>query len=451
LIGGHAINTDNDITRNFIDVRERIVKYAKFFRNRKPRAYLAYVTTGTTPKGDSNFMEKERVVRERLLGTGILETVTVDLLGADELQNLNRTSQNAITRTIHFPRKVSLPPVENVPQSYLGVLPLTEFYKLITGEKDKILSSIFYDNVRDYERINEVNTGMASSLADEISRERFVLMNNGVTIIAQRVISTGEPLTLENYQIVNGCQTSHVLWEKRNSLTAADVHVPVKIVATDNAVVIADIIRATNSQTNVSRLQLLAVTEFQKTLEDCFNSYIGLGLKYERRSQQYAGSILDRSKVVSQLSLIKAFASVYGESPHLMARGFKTVLKQVGESIFLPDHKPDIYVYVAALCHSIEQLLRKKQIDRQLGICRYHIAMTFHHMQKDLPSTGLNTSSMQKYCAKKIELLHDLVAAEMLLRPAILMVQTGLIDKGRGASRNAPLTKLLLENAKASS
>lgn len=205
---GALITSDNERIQDFVQLCERIIKAAAHFRNRRPRVSVVYVTTGTRPAdGDANFREKERRIRERLLSTQIPSEVEIDLVGAEEIQTLCRNWRNSVTNTVTFPRRIPLPSVPGVKESYLGVLPVGEFYKLVRGEQDKILATVFYDNVRHFQSMNEVNAGMAASLANAECHSRFMLMNNGVTIIAKRVVPAGDDLTLEDYQIVNGCQT----------------------------------------------------------------------------------------------------------------------------------------------------------------------------------------------------------------------------------------------------
>jgi AIPR protein len=296
--------------------------------------------------------------------------------------------------------------------------------------------------------MNEVNAGMAASLADAECRSRFMLMNNGVTIIAKRVVSAGDDLTLDDYQIVNGCQTSHVLWESRAVLSNANLSVPVKVVATSDEVVVSDIIRATNSQTNVSRVQLQAATVFQKSLEECFNAYESPGLRYERRSKQYAGVSLARSKIVTQFALVKAFASVFQQAPHQLTKGFKLVLHRVGDSIFNANHRPEIYVYAATLCYAIEQLLRKRKIDRGLSIARFHIAMVYHQLQRGVPTGNADSVALQKYCASKIESFSNLDDFATAVQPAVDIVAGALEEKSRNGVRQVPFTTHLLTLAR---
>lgn len=112
-------------------------------------------------------------------------------------------------------------------------------------------------------------------------------MNNGVTIIARTLRTTGNRFYIEDYQIVNGCQTSHVLFDQREVVDES-VMVPLRLIATQDEEVTASIVKATNRQTEVRAEQLLALGEFQKKLELFFQAQEEpRRLYYERRSRQY--------------------------------------------------------------------------------------------------------------------------------------------------------------------
>ena len=86
---------------------------------------------------------------------------------------------------------------------------------------------------------------------------------------------------------MNGCQTSHVLFDQRANLDDT-VLIPLRIIATRDEELIAAIVKATNRQTAVKEEQLLALNDFQKKLEAFFASFAeGRRLFYERRSRQY--------------------------------------------------------------------------------------------------------------------------------------------------------------------
>ena len=111
-----------------------------------------------------------------------------------------------------------MPDVDAVNEAYFGFLPWSEFKKLIMDESGVLIKRLFFDNVRDWQGYNDVNTGIRDTLSTPDKRKQFVLMNNGVTIIAKTLQSVGNKFTIEDYQIVNGCQTSHVLFDQRENL-----------------------------------------------------------------------------------------------------------------------------------------------------------------------------------------------------------------------------------------
>ena len=94
---------------------------------------------------------------------------------------------------------------------------------------------------------------MAATLRDGLKQKRFGILNNGITIISPDVRITGFDIFLRDFQIVNGCQTSNVLFEHRNSVTE-DATLMLKVVETSDLAVVDDIVRSTNRQSKVACL-----------------------------------------------------------------------------------------------------------------------------------------------------------------------------------------------------
>lgn len=59
-------------------------------------------------------------------------------------------------------------------------------------------------------------------------------MNNGITIVADSINITGDKATITNYQIVNGCQTSHVIFDNEDVEGIDDLMLPIRLIATIN-------------------------------------------------------------------------------------------------------------------------------------------------------------------------------------------------------------------------
>jgi AIPR protein len=102
------------------------------------------------------------------------------------------------------PRILEIPEIPGVKVAFLGYIPAQDFIAIISDDAgDDILDSIFYDNVRDWQDYNAVNSEMRDTLASP-KKARFVLMNNGVTIIAKKLKQSGSKFYIEGFQIVNG-------------------------------------------------------------------------------------------------------------------------------------------------------------------------------------------------------------------------------------------------------
>lgn len=186
-------------------------KSGKFTRG-NPDVFAFYATTGMWT-ADAH-LEAKRTLKQLEIastGGGIFKNVELACIDRARIQSSYNSLKNAVSRDFSFERKTVVPDIPGVNEAYIGILPALEFVKLVEDEYGQIIKSIFYDNVRDWQDYNDVNAEIRSTVSNSDQQMRFALMNNGVTIIAKTLRSTGNKFYIENYQIVNGCQTSHVL------------------------------------------------------------------------------------------------------------------------------------------------------------------------------------------------------------------------------------------------
>jgi len=180
---------------------------------------------------------------------------------------------------------------------------------LITSEDGEITRGLFESNIRDFQGYNQVNDAIKATLASD-HKARFVLMNNGITIIARVLRRTAHKFHIEDFQIVNGCQTSNILFEHKDQIE--DVMVPLRLISSDDENVIQSIVTATNQQTQLTREQLYAATEFPKALEQFFQTYNPPHrIYYERRSRQYYRLPVEKTLIVTQANMIRAFVGMF--------------------------------------------------------------------------------------------------------------------------------------------
>ena len=173
-----------------------------------------------------------------------------------------------------------------------------------------------------------------------------------VTIIARKLRPTGDSFTIEDYQIVNGCQTTNVLFDQRASLDDS-VTIPVRLINTKDEEIIKSITKATNRQTRVKPEQLFALQECPKALETYFASFEEQNrLYFERRDRQYDGVVsqggIQQVRIISFADMIRALAAMFLNEPHKTTRNFGGLKAKVGAHIFAKDQRMDLYYTAAA-------------------------------------------------------------------------------------------------------
>ncbi len=339
-----------------------------------PVARVHYVTTGNWASPQP-LVNKMNSTTSSLNATNMVSRVEFVCWGAAEVQRHWRSIDSGLQTTVLFENKTTLPDIPGVQESYLGILPASELLKLVADEDGEIRKALFYDNVRDFQGDVDVNEDIRRTLRSE-ERQKFCVLNNGVTLVAKSLKTTANRFTVSDYQVVNGCQTSHVLHLEREHLEG--VYVPFRLIVTDDDDVAKDITRATNKQTQVSRENLLALRDEQKNIEQYFNAYSGeegRRIYYERRSRQWLGSEQVRGawKVITLRNLMQSFASMYLKIPHTAARYYRDLRDRAEADVFRADYHP-AYFYSAAYAYcKLDHFFRSGQIDRQFKPARYHL------------------------------------------------------------------------------
>jgi hypothetical protein len=388
---------------------ETVISMSDYMVNRRPHCRLYYICTGKWV-GDQNLRAILENGKEEIDEIGIFDFVSVNPIGAFEIQRLYHETKNKLSTTVNLQNRITLPDMTGVQEAYLGIIPFVEYMKLIQDE-NKTIYSIFDDNVRDFQGDNPVNKKIKKTLEDG-KYDLFCVLNNGVTVVASSIIPAGNRFTLRDYQVVNGCQTSHVLHECQNLDGIETVFVPIKIIVTANDDIKTDITLATNSQTEVKPEQLEALSLFQKKLELYYNAEKSTSLCYERRSQQY-NSIpgIKRTQIISIPIQIKSFASVFLCSPHLVSGYYGTIVKRFQGEIFGEDHKFSPY-YVSALSYyKIERLFSSGELSSEFKKARFHIMMLVRMLVVGESFAHLNSGRIDKQCEEfKNALLEDSTA-----------------------------------------
>lgn len=439
----------NDAIRNASAVMSAIYTYSARFVRGNPVCRLHYITTGNW-QDDVNLVARRNAVIDDLMATRLFREVTFTCLGADEVQKLYNQSRNAIARDFIFADKTVAPDMPGIEEAYIGLLPAPEFLKLLQDDEGNLIKTLFTDNVRDWQDYNPVNSEIKTSLGSHESRARFALMNNGVTIIAKTLRATGNKFRIEDFQIVNGCQTSHVLYDQREHVDSS-VMVPLRLISTQDEDVIAGIVKATNRQTQVKEEQLLALNDFQKKLEAFFATFEQpLRLYYERRSRQYdtvAG--VEKTRIITLNNLIRAYAGMILEEAHRTTRNFRALTEKVGTEIFGADHRLEPYYVVAVALYRLEYFFRNGTIDAKYKPARHHILLASRLLASGVKPPRPNSHEATRYAEELARQYWDPSKSEALFSAAVESIDTvaaGNLD--RDNIRTQPFTEAVIRDCR---
>jgi len=391
-----------------VALKDKIWEYVSKMTKGKPTCKIYYVTTGTWQE-DRSLVARIDGHKSDLEKLSLFKNINVFPCGANEIQEYYLQTKRTTRCEFTFDKQIVLPVEESVQEAYFGIVKFEEFKKIISDDGDEI-KDIFYENVRAFlGELNNVNKEIEATLKNK-EFDVFCLFNNGVTIVANSKTNKGNKFFIENYQIVNGCQTSHVLFNNKSISGIEQIYIPLKLIITDDENIQSKIIVATNNQTSIPKEQLEAFSKFQKDLELYYQSEQNQRAKlfYERRQKQYRGKDVSRPRVVTIREQIKSFSAMFLDQPHTASGYFSKVYNNNRENMFIVGHKFNPYYISSFTIYTLESFFKTGKIDKKYRIARYHILMIFKMLvQKSKIIPSLKSKKIEDYCEKiKIILLN---------------------------------------------
>ncbi len=404
------VNSDNydvedDIQKNARAVFDIAISNVPKIRGGKPCLTARFVTTGIyrLPKA---IEDAKNEFTNQLNELGYFSTLDIQFLGRDELTALWVASYSSISAELPMYSNAPLPTINGIDEAYLAVVKAKDFVeRLLQTEDGGLRSHVFEENVRAFLGVdNPVNKSIAKTLSDNQASTRFPVLNNGITIVSPDVRVQGSNLHLDNYQIVNGCQTSNVLYECRDQLDDS-IMVNLKIVETSNEDVFSQLVRATNSQSKVEETQFLSLRPIVKRVEEYFNTFEGQDgrLYFERRDRQYIGRDIPVVRTFPVNIAAKCIASMFLERPDLSYRYPKRMYEILGEIIFSDETKESVFYAACLSLYRLHLLVASADIPQNMRKYKWHILVLVRAIVagKDVPN--LNSKKMDAYCQKIVK------------------------------------------------
>jgi hypothetical protein len=333
----------------------------------KPSLYVWYVTPGRPP---SRRIEPKRLEAEQRLSahSGWFRSVEVGTVSGAALKILYKRATEALSATLTIPkqRRGELPTTPGVRWGIFGFVSAKELVEnLLRDRSDTLRTILFDDNVRDFQGYSpesSVNAHIRVTLEDPEERQRFAILNNGITIVARRVeLVKSDKVVVIDPRIVNGCQTSNALFDSYNNLNE-NIQVPVRIFESDNEHVVESIVVATNRQTAINTDDLEVRGILHREIEQYFAARPpARRLYYERRPGQYRQRDILQTRVVTRLDVARAYAAVFrGQSWQVLR--IANLHEAKGKELFDPNNDPILYYIAASMHYQFDWLFRNRPL-----------------------------------------------------------------------------------------
>lgn len=383
FFAGRRFTTGTQL-ESLIEVKDRIYEVAA---KTSPSLRCYYCTTGAGQVSDV-IQKLIDTNKERFYELNIFEEVHIECIGAKIIQNGFRSATNSSSAKINFPKAITMPTHEKVDQAYIGYVPASEILEIALGDPDQdgvrhINRSLFYDNVRDFNPDSEINKRIISEL-ESGDNDSFVFKNNGITVVAKSIDRKSDTFTIEDYQIVNGCQTTNILAHIREK--SEGISVPLRLIGCSDIDFISSVIIGTNRQNEVKEDQFWAMRPFMKDLEEyCASQSSDSRIFIERRDNQYRDISIERTRIFKPSDLMKAAAAMFFHQPHRAARDHRGIRSEFSERIFTEGHNVELYHVAALALYKFDFLVRTAKIDRSRVIYRFYALYALFRMHWNTP------------------------------------------------------------------
>lgn len=286
--------------------------------------------------------------------------------------------------------------------------------KTLAELRENYGDELFDKNVRGYlSQTNAVNKKIKETASGSDSHDFFYL-NNGITLVCKKFRYVPEDespsVELEDFQIVNGGQTTNALYEAYLNGSLSDkVNVLIKIIESSDNLLLDRITEATNNQTLVNERDLKSNEDIQKTLE----SYLSkLGYYYESRKDKYKDKVPNENRV-DAVKAAQAYFAFYNRRPADAKNKKKQLFGSLYNEIFNQNLEPEILLKSFVLYKEILKLNKENRNKYSfINYADYHILAVLNDESIDFNNLE-NSKYLKKIYSKIIEAINIVVQKEM--------------------------------------
>lgn len=133
--------------------------------------------------------------------------------------------------------------------------------------------SLFAFNVRGPLGKTQVNKDIVKSINNPSTHKLFPLFHNGITIIVRQLSMTSDVINVQDYYVVNGCQSLNALYEHKTSLSD-DLRILCKFITMEPTSSLSEMVtRYSNNQNGVKARDFMSNNPTQIRLQNEFDAF----------------------------------------------------------------------------------------------------------------------------------------------------------------------------------
>jgi len=251
-------------------------------------------------------------------------------------------------------------------RALIGEINALNFLKSLLDDDGNLNENVFNENIRVYLRKHtRINKQIYSSIENREENFKFFFYNNGITAICDSYShpNTDSPIVdLKNFQIVNGGQTIHSIYEAyKNGLeeNIKNIYLLLRIYEVKEREIGQAIARFTNTQNPVRSRDVMANDAVQIKLQKELRRK---GWWYERKRYEYRDSRIDNEKKIDAEKLGQVILSFYLEKPGSAKNKKQEIFGSFYNEVFNEDKISSEYVLLPYLLYKgIEKDIKKFQ------------------------------------------------------------------------------------------
>jgi len=377
-------NLDNDLAdlRAYYDTD--LIDKADIFRkiyislaSKHPNLIINYfyASKGRTTNIHQSVHNRVRILKETTINYFPGAKMNMTFLGARELLDASR-KEKSYTLQIRFLESY----ISRGENDYVILCSLEDYFRFISDEDGNLRRYVFESNVRDWQGNVEVNKDIRRTLESDDDLD-FWWLNNGITVLTSRATIAEKTLTLDDVQIVNGLQTTVIIYNYLKGKPVEDKDkrrsILIRIIVTGDPKKRDQIIKATNFQTAIPAASLKASDPLQRDIEDFFQRN---GLYYDRRKNYYKNIGKPVDKIVGIPYLAQAVMAVILRKPDYARTRPTSLIKPQEEyqRVFNESLGLKVYLACAKTMKTVDAFIRNQAPSysmRDKTDLKFHILM----------------------------------------------------------------------------